>query len=176
MISTQITVHLRLSDHPTQRSWILLEKLPVVQLIKSFPTFYRTRRFITFIRARHWSLPESDQSSPHNPILSKIQFNIILPPTSRSMSRDSVVVIATGYVLDDRGVGVRVPVGSKIFFSTSSRPTLGSTQPPTQWVPGALSPGVKRPGREADHSPPDSAEDLDLYIRSPMRLHGVVLV
>jgi hypothetical protein len=27
-----------------------------------------------------------------------------------------------------------------------------------QWVPGALSPEVKRPGREVDHSPPASAE------------------
>jgi len=27
-----------------------------------------------------------------------------------------------------------------------------------QWIPGALSPGVKRPGREADHSPSSSAE------------------
>jgi hypothetical protein len=32
-------------------------------------------------------------------------------------SRDSVVSIATGYELDDRGVGVRVPVGSRIFTS-----------------------------------------------------------
>jgi hypothetical protein len=31
-------------------------------------------------------------------------------------------------------------------FSTSSRPALGSTQPPIKWVPGALSLGVKRPG------------------------------
>jgi hypothetical protein len=30
-----------------------------------------------------------------------------------------------------------VPVGSRI-FSTSSRPALGSTQPPIQWVPWAL--------------------------------------
>jgi hypothetical protein len=30
-------------------------------------------------------------------------------------SRDSVVRIATGYGLDDRAVGVRVPVGSRIF-------------------------------------------------------------
>jgi hypothetical protein len=43
-------------------------------------------------------------------------------------------------------------------FSTSSRHALGSTEPPIQSVPGALSPGVKRPGREADHSPPASAE------------------
>jgi hypothetical protein len=32
-------------------------------------------------------------------------------------SRDSVVGIATGYGLDERGVGVRVPVGSRIFSS-----------------------------------------------------------
>jgi hypothetical protein len=61
-----------------------------------------------------------------------------------------IVAIMISYGLDDRGVGVWVPVGSKI-VSTSSRPALGSTQPPIQWVTGALSPGVKRPGREADH-------------------------
>jgi hypothetical protein len=32
-------------------------------------------------------------------------------------SRNSVVGIATGYGLDDREVGVRVPVGSRIFSS-----------------------------------------------------------
>jgi hypothetical protein len=31
-------------------------------------------------------------------------------------------------------------------------------KPPIEWVPGALSLGVKRPGREADHSPPSSDE------------------
>jgi hypothetical protein len=30
---------------------------------------------------------------------------------------DSVVRIATGYGLDDRGIGVQVPVGSRIFSS-----------------------------------------------------------
>jgi hypothetical protein len=49
-------------------------------------------------------------------------------------------------------------------FSTSSRPALGSTQPPTQWVPGALFPGVKRLGREVDHSPPTSAEIKKMWI------------
>jgi hypothetical protein len=31
-------------------------------------------------------------------------------------------------------------------------------KPPIQWVLGDRLPGVKRPGREADHSPPSSAE------------------
>jgi hypothetical protein len=51
-------------------------------------------------------------------------------------------------------------------------------QPPIQWVPGTLSLGVKRPGREADHSPTSSAEVkewVELYLHSPIRLHGVVL-
>jgi hypothetical protein len=34
--------------------------------------------------------------------------------------------------------------------------SMGSTQPPSQWIPGALSPGVKRLGREADHPPPSA--------------------
>jgi hypothetical protein len=32
-------------------------------------------------------------------------------------SRDSVACIATGYGLDDRGIAVRVPVGSRILSS-----------------------------------------------------------
>jgi hypothetical protein len=46
----------------------------------------------------------------------------------------------------------------KILFNTTSRPALGPTQSPIQWVPGAVSVGVKRPGREADDSLPSSAE------------------
>jgi hypothetical protein len=73
-------------------------------------------------------------------------------------SRDSVVGIATGY-----GLEVRVPVGSRI-FPTSSRPALGPIQPPIQWVPRALSPGVKRQGREAHHSYQTSAEVKNILI------------
>jgi hypothetical protein len=43
-------------------------------------------------------------------------------------------------------------------FSISSIPAVGSTQPHIQWVPGALSPGVKRPEHETDHSPKASTE------------------
>jgi hypothetical protein len=50
-----------------------------------------------------------------------------------------------------RGLGI-------FFFTTASRLALGPTQLSLQWVPGALSLGVKRPEREADYSPPSSAE------------------
>jgi hypothetical protein len=47
--------------------------------------------------------------------------------------------------------------GQEIFlFSTASMPALGPTQPPIPWVPGDLSPGIERPGREAKYSPPSS--------------------
>jgi hypothetical protein len=61
-----------------------------------------------------------------------------------------------------RGLGI-------FLFTTATRTALVLTQPPIQWVPGALSLGVKRPRREADHSPPSSAEVkewVELYIHS----------
>jgi hypothetical protein len=41
---------------------------------------------------------------------------------------------------------------------TASRPAPGPIRPPNQWVLGAISPVVKRPGSEADHSTPSRAE------------------
>jgi hypothetical protein len=54
----------------------------------------------------------------------------------------------------------RLPGGGLgiFLFTTASIPALGPTQPPIQWVRGALFRGVKWPGREADYSAPSSAE------------------
>jgi hypothetical protein len=46
------------------------------------------------------------------------------------------VGVALGYGLEDRGPGI-------FLFTTASRTALKPTQPPVQWVPGALSLGVK---------------------------------
>jgi hypothetical protein len=74
-------------------------------------------------------------------------------------SRDSSFSIALGCGLDDRGSRVRFPAGMGIFlFTTASRTALGPTQSPIHWIPGTLSLRLKRPGREADHSPPSNAE------------------
>jgi hypothetical protein len=71
---------------------------------------------------------------------------------------DSAVGIATGYGRDGRpGVGVRVAAGARI-FSMSSRPVLGSNQPPIEWVPVVPSTEEKRQSSEANYSPPTSIE------------------
>jgi hypothetical protein len=58
-----------------------------------------------------------------------------------------------------------------------SKRALGPSQPPIQWVLMAVSPGVKWPGCEADHSPPPSAKikNDELHYISSICLHDVVL-
>jgi hypothetical protein len=57
----------------------------------------------------------------------------------------SSVSIVSGYGLDDRAIGFDPRRGERIFpLAFVSRPALGPTQPPVQWVPGVLSPEVKR--------------------------------
>jgi hypothetical protein len=73
--------------------------------------------------------------------------------------RDSVVGIATTYGLDDREVGVRVPVRVRIFTSTCRSDLL-----PNGYRGGGSSPGVKRLGREADNSPLTSSEVKKMWI------------
>jgi hypothetical protein len=70
--------------------------------------------------------------------------NFSLHHPVHTKNRDSSVGIALGYGLDNRGSRVRFPGGLEIFlFTTASRTALGPTQPPVQWIPRALSLGVK---------------------------------
>jgi hypothetical protein len=59
------------------------------------------------------------------------------------------------------------------FLSTGS----GAHSLPIQWVLGILSPGLKRPGPEADHSPQSNVKVKNGGAMSHSRiyLHGVVL-
>jgi hypothetical protein len=90
-------------------------------------------------------------------------------------SRGSSVSIVTDYGLDDRG---SIPDRGRGFFFlvSASRPALGSTQPPIQWVPGVLSPVVKR-GRGVmltthPHLVPRLCKSRSYTSSPPMCLHG----
>jgi hypothetical protein len=87
--------------------------------------------------------------------------------------------IVSDYGLDDRAIGFRSPAEAKDFFplASVSRPALGPTQPPVQWVPGVLSPEVKR-GRGVTltthpHLVPRSWISRSYISSPPKRLHGV---
>jgi hypothetical protein len=118
----------------------------------------------------HWSLHREECAN-----LTKFPFPYYM--LSLSLLFDSSVGIAPGYGLDDRGFESRQWLGI-FLFTTMSRPALRPTQPPIQWVPRAISLGIKRSGGEIDHSPPSSAEVKNAwsYTSTPsFRLHGVVL-
>jgi hypothetical protein len=69
------------------------------------------------------------------------------------------LIIALGYGLDDRGSRVRFPAAAGN-FSLHHRVQNGSGAHPASYPMGTrgFSLRVKRPGREAYHSPPSSAE------------------
>jgi hypothetical protein len=71
----------------------------------------------------------------------------------------TTVGIALGYGLDDRGSRVRFPARTGN-FSLHHRVKNGSGAHPASFPMGTrvYFPRVKRPGREADHSPPSRAE------------------
>jgi hypothetical protein len=77
---------------------------------------------------------------------------------SGTLTRSNSVSIATRLVVGRAGFSSRPGGVTKMFFSSASRPALGITQPPSHWVPGVLTPRVKRSGHEADHSSASSAE------------------
>jgi hypothetical protein len=70
-------------------------------------------------------------------------------------SRVSSVSIVSDYRLDDRAIGVRSPARAKDFSSILCVQT-GSGAHPVSCTIGTG--GKARPGRDADNSPPSSAE------------------
>jgi hypothetical protein len=121
--------------------------------------------------------PEDGQSRPKHVIVELINYvtqtvvfwrtyppSFVFVITIRSVGGDSLVGIATRYSLDGRGIESRW-VG--IFHTRPDRPW----RPPSLLYTGyrVSFPGVKRPGRSLDHSPPSSAEvieGVELYFYS----------
>jgi hypothetical protein len=70
-------------------------------------------------------------------ILDRLQCPLFVTEHTRSVGRDSSIGIATSYGLD--GPGIESRWGRD--FQHPSRPALGPTQPPIQWVPGVFTGG-----------------------------------
>jgi hypothetical protein len=68
--------------------------------------------------------------------------------------------IVSDYWLDDRAIGVRSPAGAKDSSSNLCVQTGSGAHPAscTMSTGGPFPGGKERPGRDADHSPPSSAE------------------
>jgi hypothetical protein len=82
------------------------------------------------------------------------------------MGRGSSVGLANGYGLDNRGVGVRVPVEPRIFTSPHRPDQLWrpSSLQSKELLAGIFPPGITRLRREADHSPATSDEIKKTWI------------
>jgi hypothetical protein len=67
------------------------------------------------------------------------------------------------YGLDDRAIGVRSPAGAKKCSSILCVQTGSGAHPASCTIDtgGPFPEGKARPGRDADHSPPSSAVDVN---------------
>jgi hypothetical protein len=85
------------------------------------------------------------------------KFITVLPHIGSRVSSGSIV---SDYGLDDRAIWVRTPAGAKDFTSILCVQTGSGTHLASYPMGiGDLFPGGKaRPGRDADNSPPSSAE------------------
>jgi hypothetical protein len=84
-----------------------------------------------------------------------LYFSILGYTTAVTRSRVSSGSIVSDYGLDDRAIGVRSPAGTKDFSSGLCVHTGSGTHPASCTM---CTRGKARPRRDADHSPPSSAE------------------
>jgi hypothetical protein len=88
------------------------------------------------------------------------------------MNRVNSVSIVSDYGLDHRAIGVRSPAWAKDFsYSLLAQTGYGAHPAFCTMGTGGPFPGAKaRPGRDADRSPPSSAEveyEYELYLLPP---------
>jgi hypothetical protein len=105
-------------------------------------------------------------------------FKLTLNSATLKYTRSKLKLILRGLRTTGSRSGFDPRQGQRIFpLACVSRPALGPTQPPIQWVPGVLSPGVKRGRGVALTTHPHLVPRLKMsrsYTSSPpKRLHGV---
>jgi hypothetical protein len=156
--------------------------LPRVEIVQHY--IYDVRGSDPGQELCHMALRPQHRGSPWHQILNVLAVQKPSYRTGRSLRRvlqhsapfcrdDALMLLAhriatvtLSYGLDGRG---SIPAGF--------RPAAMLTQPHNQWIPGALSPVVKQPGSEPDHSYPSSAEVKNAWSYTSTSytfLHGVL--
>jgi hypothetical protein len=149
-------------SHTRSWSWALLEKLPIVQLLKNFPAFYGTRRFITvFTRALHWSLSwaRSIQYIPSHPISPR---SILILSTHLHLDLPSGLLrscFPTNILYAFLLVPIRATCTAHLILLDviiltilgEERKLWSSSLCSFLQLWGVLALGLKQPGRETDH-------------------------
>jgi hypothetical protein len=106
-----------------------------------------------------WSHPRPSPAAGRLQNIFYLAAGLELRNAGKSGSSCNSVVYCYCYGLNDRGSRVRFPAGAGNFsLHHHIQNGSGAHQSPIQWVPGAISLGVNRSEREADHSPPSNAE------------------
>jgi hypothetical protein len=128
----------------------------VCRIEKGKHEFSRSRRQLASLRSRRWTqnvLPKRRALSELHGVT--IQKTVLFSHNRqnlnsinlRYMEKEELAQLSrcTDWLRAGRPRGQRSCPGrvKNFLFSTSSRSALGSTQPPIQCIPGALSPGVK---------------------------------
>jgi hypothetical protein len=92
------------------------------------------------------------------PIRLLISFFILLRFDCMGYSLDNVAVWRLATCCTTKSRSSSTGGGKNFLFTTWCIPVVWSTQSPMQWVRGTAPSGIKRQGREADHSPLASVE------------------
>jgi hypothetical protein len=134
--------------------------------------------WVTFRKCGECLCPSSS-TSRFNPLKPTLVFIIVKNSarTSKRTEQGSSVSIVSDYGLDTGWLGFDARQGQRIFpLASVSRPVVGPTQPPIQWVPGILSPGQSAAGAwrwPLTHLVQRPRMNRSYISSPPKRYHGV---